>query len=100
MEGIEALITTPDPEWPGGCVFAALEPGTRVPVMLRLKGLDWDSKTCLDAEHAFVLGNNEVTRVHVLLLNGIARTIECIGPYGKFRLLVCPMSHSDALRKV
>jgi len=94
MEGIEVLITTPDPEWPGSCVCAALDPDTRRPVMLRLKGLDWDSKTCFDAEHAYVLGQEGVERVRVLLSNGIARTIECCGPYGKFPLLLCPIDYS------
>lgn len=96
---IEALITTPDPEWPGRCVCAGLHPETRMPVLLRVNGLDWDAGTCISCELAYVLGQAQTERLRRMLSVGLARPYTCTTRRGTFTLLLTPMAYSGALTK-
>ena len=99
MEGIEALITTPDPEWPGCCVCAGLHPETRMPVMLRVKGLDWDEKICVRCDIAYVLSFAQTERLRRMLTSGLARSFDCRARNGTFTLLLTSLDYSGALTK-
>ena len=94
---IDALITMPDPEWPGSCVCAGLHPDTLLPIMLRVKGLDWDARTYASCEVAYILDSAQTERLRHMQRTSIARHYECNGRSGAITLLIASFAHSKAL---
>ncbi len=96
---IKMLITTPDPEWPGDCVCAGLHPDTLAPAMLRLKGLDWDSKTCIQGGLAYILDSFQMERLRCLRADGSIGEFTCTAKNGRFTVFLTSMKNPLSLTK-